>query len=234
VEVDKGNADYGVLPIENSTEGAVNHTLDMFIDSELKICNEIFFEINHYFLSNSALSDVQRVYSKKEVFGQCRAWLRMNLPKADLIEMASTTQAAQRASNEAGAAAIASRLASVLYNISILAESIEDSAHNVTRFLVVGKTIPAATGNDKTSIVFSVKDKVGALYDLLKPIQDNNINMTKIESRPSKKRAWDYYFFIDVEGHVDDEHVNTTIKQIEEHVRFLKVLGSYPKQQVSK
>ena len=231
VEVEKGNADYGVVPIENSTEGSVNHSLDMFIDYDLKICSEILFEINHYLLSNSKLSSIKRVYSKPEVFGQCRGWLKANLPKVELIDTSSTTVAAQRVGQEEGAAAIASKLASVIYNVNIIAESIEDAPHNVTRFLVIGKGIPEPTGSDKTSIVCSIKDKVGALYDILHPIFDTNINMTKIESRPSKRKAWDYYFFIDIEGHINDESIKKTIARIEEHVRMLKVLGSYPKQQ---
>ncbi|MBU1863401.1 MAG: prephenate dehydratase [Candidatus Omnitrophica bacterium] len=230
IEVDKGTADYGVIPIENSTEGAVSHSLDMFIDSDLKICNEIFFEVNHYVMSNSNLPAVRRVYSNPQVFGQCRGWLKMHLPKAELIDTASTTAAARRAAGEEGAAAIASRLASVLYNINIVAECVEDLPHNVTRFLIVGRKLAEKTGSDKTSIVCSIKDKVGALYDMLKPISKQKLNMTKIESRPSKKKAWDYYFFIDLEGHIEDEKVKEVIREMEDHVRMLKVLGSYPMQ----
>ncbi len=230
VEVDKGNADYGVIPVENSIEGAVSHSLDMFIDYDLKICNEIVFEINHNLLSNSALSSIKKVYSNPQVFAQCRAWLKANLPKVEYIDTSSTTVAAQRATREEGSAAIASKLASVIYNLNILAESIEDSPHNATRFLVIGKGISEPTGSDKTSIVCSIKDKVGALYGIIQPIFENGVNMTKIESRPSKKKAWDYYFFIDVEGHVYEEKIKKTLSQIEENVRLLKVLGSYPKQ----
>ena len=232
LEVEKGNADHGVIPIENSTEGAVRHSLDMFVDSELKICSEILFDVHHFLMSNSSMNQIKRIYSNPQVFAQCRNWLKKYMAQVELIDTSSTTRAAERAAQEDGAAAIASKLASVIYNLNILAESIEDSAHNMTRFLVVGKKISEATGNDKTSIVCSVKDKVGALYDTLKPIYEKNINMTKIESRPSKRKAWDYYVFIDVEGHIDDENIKETLIAMEDHVRFIKVLGSYPRMKV--
>jgi chorismate mutase / prephenate dehydratase len=228
IEVDKGNADYGVIPIENSIEGAVSHSLDMFIDSDLKICNEIMFEISHYLLSNSSLQNIKRVYTIPQIFAQCRAWLRMHLPKAEMIDTASSTAGARKAAKEDGAAAIGSKLASVIYNLHVVAESIEDSPHNMTRFLVLGRKVSEPTGIDRTSIVCSIKDKVGALYEMLRPIHENNINMTKIESRPSKRKAWDYYFFIDLEGHINEEKIKKTIEQMEEHVRYLKVLGAYP------
>lgn len=228
-EVDRENADYGVIPIENTIEGAVSHSLDMFIDSDLTICSEIIFEISHYLMSNSDLSSIKRVYSKDQVFGQCRIWLETNLPKAELIETSSTSEAARRAAKEDGAAAIASKLAATIYNLKVLAESIEDSPHNRTRFLVIGRQILKPTGEDKTSIVVSIKDKVGALYEMLEPIKRNRINMTKIESRPSKKKAWDYYFFIDLEGHIEEASLKKTLDTMEKKVRFLKVLGSYPK-----
>ena len=228
VEVEKKNADYGVIPIENSTEGAVNYTLDMFIESDLKICSEIVFDIEHHLMTTQQLKDIKRVYSNPQVFGQCRVWLETHLPRVELIDTASTTQAAQKASHEAGAAAIASRLAATLYNLNIVAERIQDISGNQTRFLIVGRTVPGRTAHDKTSIMVSIKDKVGALYEMLEPIRRNKINMTKIESRPSKKKAWDYYFFIDFEGHVDDPKVKKMLEQVESKVRFLKVLGSYP------
>lgn len=227
-EVSRKRADYGVIPIENSIEGAVNHSLDMFIDSDLRICSEIIFEISHYLMSQSTLKQIKRIYSKPEVFGQCRIWIETHLHKAELVDTTSTTAAAERASREDGAAAIASKLAASVYNLPILAEEIEDSPHNVTRFLVIGRQISKRTGKDKTSILVSIKDKVGALYEMLDPIRINKVNMTKIESRPSKKKAWDYYFFIDLEGHVEDKHIKKTLDQVEEKARFLKVLGSYP------
>lgn len=227
-EVEKRRADYGVVPIENTTEGAVTHTLDMFIDSDLKICSEIIFEISHNLMSNSALQHIRRVYSNPQVFGQCRIWLETHLPRVELIDTSTTTHAAKRAAQEDGSAAIASKLAATLYNLRILAEGIEDSPHNRTRFLVISRQIPKPTGKDKTSLVVSIKDRVGALSDLLEPIRRHGINMTKIESRPSKKRAWDYYFFIDMQGHIENTNVKETVDEIEERVRFAKILGSYP------
>jgi chorismate mutase/prephenate dehydratase len=227
-EVEKKRADYGVVPIENTTEGAVTHTLDMFMDSDLKICSEIVFEISHNLMSNSALPYVRRIYSNPQVFGQCRVWLETHVPKAELIDTSTTTHAAKKAAQEDGAAAIASKLAANLYNLKLLAEGIEDSPHNRTRFLVIARQIPKPTGRDKTSILVSIKDRVGALSDLLEPIRSSGINMTKIESRPSKKRPWDYYFFIDMEGHIEDPGVKKTVAQIEDRVRFAKILGSYP------
>ena len=228
-EVDQKRSDYGVIPVENSIEGAVTHSLDRFIDSDLKICSEIAFEISHHLLSNSSLKDIARVYSNPQVFGQCRVWLETHLPRVELVETFSTTQAAQRALREDGAAAIASKLASTLYNLPIVEAGIEDLAHNVTRFLVMGREIPPPTGKDKTSVVVSIKDKVGALFEMLTPIRRHRINMTKIESRPSKKKAWDYYFYIDFEGHIETPKVERMLKELEGRVRFLKILGSYPR-----
>ncbi len=227
-EVEQHRADYGVIPVENSIEGAVSHSLDMFIDSDLKICSEILFKISHNLMSNSDIRHIRRVYSNPQVFGQCRIWLESHLPRVELMDTASTTVAAQRAQKEDGAAAIASKLAATLYNLPILAEGIQDFAENVTRFLVVSRQIPRPTHYDKTSILVSIKDKVGALYEMLLPIKKSGINMTKIESRPSKKKAWDYYFYIDLEGHAEHPKVKKMLKDIEGKVKFLKVLGSYP------
>ncbi len=227
-EVEQKRADYGVIPVENSIEGAVTHSLDMFVDSDLKICSEILFSISHNLMSTSDLKSIRRVYSNPQVFGQCRMWLESNLPRVELVETSSTTAAAQRAQKEDASAAIASKLAGTIYNLPILAEGIQDFAQNVTRFLVISRQIPPATRKDKTSMVVSVKDKIGALYEMLYPIRRYGINMTKIESRPSKKKAWDYYFYIDFEGHVDNPKVKKMLKEIETKVKFLKVLGSYP------
>lgn len=227
-EVEQKNADYGVIPVENSNEGAVNHSLDMFIESDLKICSEILFEISHHLMSNSDIKRVKRVYSNPQAFGQCRLWIDTHLPGVELIETASTTAAAQRAQKEDGAAAIGSKLAATLYNLPVLAEGIQDFSQNVTRFLVISRQIPKPSGKDKSSVLVSIKDKVGALYEMLTPIRKYGINMTKIESRPSKKRAWDYYFFIDVEGHMENPKVKKMLKEMENKVKFLKILGSYP------
>lgn len=228
-EVERGRADYGVVPIENSTEGAVNYTLDMFIDSELKICSESYLPIEHNLLSRAArVEAVKKVYSHTQVFAQCRIWLEKNLPKAELIPCSSTTMAAMQAAADEEAAAIASAVAAEKYNLNILARSIEDSAHNITRFLIIGRQDVERTGNDRTSIVFSMKDKIGALHDVLVPFKEKGINLTKIESRPSKKKAWKYYFFVDLEGHLEDEPVRQALARLEENCTFFKVLGSYP------
>jgi len=229
IEVEKGRADYGVVPIENSTEGIVNHTLDMFIDSELKICSEISLEVSLYLLSRGKMKDIKRIYSKPQALGQCRNWIESHLPQAELIEVSSTSKGAEVASREKGGAAIASELAAKVYNLKIIGRRVEDSASNVTRFLVIGKSFANRTGKDKTSIMFSIKDRVGALYAMLQPFKKHKISLTKIESRPSRRKAWDYYFFVDLEGHCrEDAKVERALKELEKECRYLKVLGSYP------
>ena len=228
-EVDRARADYGVVPIENSTEGAVNHTLDMFIDSDLKICSEVYLDIRHNLLGkDKKISSVKEVCSHEQVFAQCRIWLEKNLPGAKLTSYASTTQAAIAVNKAKGKAAIASDLAAKEYKLNILARSIQDSAHNVTRFLVIAKEEAEQSRNDKTSIVFSLKDKVGVLHDALVPFKKNRINLTKIESRPSQLKAWEYYFYVDLEGHYKDNKVRKAITELEKNCTYLKVLGSYP------
>lgn len=227
-EVERNRCDYGVVPVENSIEGAVNHTLDMLVDSDLKICSEVLLDISHNLLANCGLKQIKKVYSNPQVFGQCRLWLESNLPNRELIEVSSTTKAAELAAKKKNAAAIASSLAAKFYQLRIIAESIEDSPHNVTRFLVIGKNAANLTGKDKTSIAFSVKDRVGALHDMLVPFKKAKINLTKIESRPSKKKAWDYYFFVDFQGHMNERHIQQALKHLERKCHFLKVLGSYP------
>ena len=228
LEVERGAADYGVVPIENSIEGAVTYTLDMLADTDLKICAQIILDVSHNLLSNSPKNKIKRVYSISQVFGQCRIWLQENLPLAELIEVSSTTRAAQIAAKEKYSAGIASLLAAKVYKLNVVASDIEDSPHNITRFFVVGKTEVAETKFDKTSILFSIKDKVGALQDMLMPFKKYGINLTKIESRPSKKKAWDYYFFVDLEGHRDNKKVKKSLDELENKCKFLKVLGSYP------
>ncbi|MEW6075382.1 MAG: prephenate dehydratase [Candidatus Omnitrophota bacterium] len=228
LEVERDNADYGVIPVENSIEGAVNHTLDMLVDSDLKIATQIIFDISHNLLAKCRKEEIKRVYSNPHVFGQCRIWLKENLPHAENIEVSSTTRAAQIASREKSSACIASLLAARIYALKVIAMHIEDSPHNITRFLVVGKNDVPRSGNDKTSIMFSIKDKVGALYDILVSFKKYRINLTKIESRPSKKKAWDYYFFVDLDGHKDDAGVKKALNEVEHKTKFFKVLGSYP------
>ncbi len=228
LEVERDGADYGVVPIENSIEGAVSHTLDMFVDSDLKICAQMILEISHNLLANCPKEKIRQVYSNPQVFGQCRLWLQENLSNADMIEVSSTTRAAQIARKEKYSACIASILAASVYKLKVIARDIEDSPHNITRFLVIGKSGVPQTGCDKTSVMFSIKDKVGALHDMLLPFKKYGINLTKIESRPSKRKAWDYYFFMDLEGHQDNPKVKKGLLELENKCKFLKVLGSYP------
>lgn len=228
-EVEKGNVDYGVVPIENSTEGVVSHTLDMFIDSDLKICGEILSQISHNLLSRSGgLKEIRKVYSHPHAIAQSKRWLEANLPDVDIFEVSSTASAAELAAKDPAAAAIASELAADLYGLQVIYRRIEDNPRNFTRFLVVGKKPSAPTGNDKTSIVVSIRDRVGALYQLLQPFAENGINLTKIESRPSKQKAWEYLFYIDFEGSVEEERVQRALEAVREESLFLKVLGSYP------
>ncbi|PIP20672.1 MAG: prephenate dehydratase [Candidatus Omnitrophica bacterium CG23_combo_of_CG06-09_8_20_14_all_40_11] len=228
LEVERDNADYGVVPIENSVEGAVSHTLDMFVDSELKICSQTILDVTHHLLANCSKNKIRRVYSNPQVFGQCRIWLQENLAGVETIEVSSTTRAAQIAVKEKYSACIAALLAAKVYKLKAVASDIEDSPHNVTRFLIIGKTDVPPTGLDRTSIMFSIKDKVGALHDMLLPFKKYRINLTKIESRPSKKKAWDYYFFVDLNGHQDNPRVKKALLELEDKCKFLKVLGSYP------
>ena len=229
-EVERGGADYGVVPIENSTEGAVNYTLDMFVDSDLKICSEAYLPIEHNLLSKyKKISSIKRVYSHQQVFAQCRIWLEKRLPNAKLTSYASTTQAAMSATLGRGSAAIASKLAAEKYELNILARSIQDSSHNITRFLIIAKQEVKSTKHDKTSIMFTMKDRAGALHDVLVPFKKKNVNLTKIESRPSKKKAWKYYFFVDLDGHHDDKKVKKALLVLKNKCLLLKILGSYPK-----
>ena len=232
-DVGNGRCEYGVVPVENSTEGAVNHTLDLFIDSEIKIYGEIYLPVHHHLMSNGVpLSSIMQVYSKDQVFGQCRLWLEANLRGADLVDTASTSEAAQIVANNAnqeGIACIASRIAADEYGLKILASSIEDNANNTTRFLVIAREEARPTKSDKTSIVFEIKDKAGALHDILVPFKKARINLTKIESRPSKKKAWSYFFFVDLEGHHNDVRVMKALGSLAKHCTFLRVLGSYPR-----
>ena len=225
----RGKADYGVVPVENSTEGIVNYTLDMFMDSDLKIASEIMLEISHNLLSKTGREkDIKRIYSYPQATAQCRGWLEENLPGIPIIEETSTAAAAERAAKDPSSAAVASELAATIYKLKFVKKGIEDFKYNYTRFLVIAKEFPQRTGKDKTSIMFSIKDRVGALYSILKPFAKNNINLTKIESRPSKRKAWEYIFFVDMAGHIEDENVRKTLEEVKKECLYLKVLGSYP------
>lgn len=228
-EVERGRAHFGVVPIENSTEGVVNHTLDMFIDSTLVIYGEVLQEISHHLLSKAErVEDIKKIYSHPHAIAQCRNWLENNLPHVPLAEVASTARAAELCGDDPSAAAIASELAAQLYGLKVLRSRIEDNTNNFTRFLVLAQKAPERTGKDKTSVMLSVKDKVGALYDLLRPFASHGLNMTKIESRPSRRKAWEYLFFVDIEGHVDEDRVKKALEEIKGRCLFMKILGSYP------
>ena len=228
-EVERGRAEFGVVPIENSTEGVVNHTLDMFIDSNLQIYGEALLEVSHNLLSKcESLEAVRKIYSHPHAIAQCRQWLEKNLPDVPYSEVHSTARAAEICTEEPSAAAIASDLAAQIYGLKVLKPRIEDNINNYTRFLVLSLKAPQRTGKDKTSIMLSVKDKVGALYDLLRPFASHGANLTKIESRPSRRKAWEYIFFIDLEGHVDEDRVKRALDEIKPRCLFLKILGSYP------
>lgn len=227
--VARGKADYGVVPIENSTEGAVSHTLDVFVDSELLVCAQVLLKIENNLLAKIPREAIRKVYSHPQVFGQCRQWLRHNLPGIELIEVSSTTRAAELAAASADGAALAGRMAAEVYGLEVLEAGVQDSPNNTTRFLVIGRQKCPPTGDDKTSLMFCVQDKPGALFDALRPFQRLRINMSKIESRPSKRKAWEYFFFVDVDGHRDDPPVAAALDQLATHCNFVKILGSYPR-----
>jgi chorismate mutase/prephenate dehydratase len=227
--VTRDKAQYGVVPVENSTEGVVNSTLDMFIDSDLKIAFEIMLEIRHNLLSKTGnREDVGKIYSHAQARAQCRDWLEKNFPGIPIIEEMSTAAAAKRVSKDPAAAAVASELAASVYNLQFIEKGIEDYKNNFTRFLVIAKEAPPRTGKDKTSVMLTIKDKPGALFLILRPFAKHKLNLTKIESRPSKRRAWEYIFFVDMEGHIEDKGVKKAITDVKKECLFLKVLGSYP------
>ena len=228
-EVERGRADYGVVPIENSTEGVVNHTLDMFIESNLKITSEVLQEVSHHLLSLSGVTeDIKCIYSHPHAIAQCSTWVHNNLSHVPIVEVSSTARAAEMCMDDPSGAAIASELAAQLYGLKIVKNHIEDYTNNYTRFLVIANNNVQKSGRDKTSVMFSIKDRVGALYNVLKTFTENDINLTKIKSRPSRKKAWDYVFFVDLVGHIEDEKVKKALGKLEPQCLFLKVLGSYP------
>lgn len=228
-EVVQQRADYGVVPIENSTEGVVTHTLDLLVESDVNICAELYLKVHHCLLSrNGRREDIQRIVSHPQALAQCRRWLTSHFPNVKVDEVASTAQAAVMAAENQTVAAIASGLAKDFYGLEVVEASIEDHASNFTRFLVIGKQRVGPSGGDKTSLVFSVKDEVGVLHRMLDPFAKSRINLTKIESRPLKNKPWEYMFFIDLKGHRDEGRVHRAIRKLERDCDFIKVLGSYP------
>jgi chorismate mutase/prephenate dehydratase len=230
-EVEAGAADFGVVPIENSTEGTVNYTLDRFLTSPLHICGEVELRIHQHLMGRmDNLERIERVCSHQQSLAQCRGWLDEHLPEAERLQVASNAEAARRARDEKGTAAIAGEAAAEVYGLNLLATEIEDHPDNTTRFLVVGRKLLSASGRDKTTLLVSTghTDSPGALYRLLEPFAMNKISLTRIESRPSRRRKWDYVFFFDVEGHASDKHVARALQQLKRRASLFRVLGSYP------
>jgi len=221
-------ADVGVVPVENSIDGGISDTLDAFRSYDLQICSELLMEVHHCLMAPSRQTRVQRVYSKPQVFAQCGHWLSEHYPDAELLSVSSTARACEVARGEDNAAAIAHATAAATYGLTIVHKNIEDVAQNVTRFVVLGQESCKPSGDDKTSLVLSVQHRAGALHDALVPFRDNELSMTRIESRPSKRNPWEYYFFIDFGGHRDDEVVQNALKQVHEACIYLQILGSYP------
>lgn len=229
-EVESGAAHYGVVPVENSTEGAVTHTLDRFLVSPLQICGEVELRIHHHLLSLSkTTAEVSRLYAHQQSLAQCREWLDTHLARCERIPVNSNAEAARRAANEPNCAAIASNRAREIYQLQALAANIEDEPGNTTRFLIIGLQAVVSSGNDKTSLLVSGPNRSGLLYDLLRPLADNGISMTRLESRPSRRALWDYVFFIDLEGHIEETRVATAMAALETQASFLRLLGSYPR-----
>jgi len=233
-EVTRRKAHYGVVPIENSTEGAVSHTLDLFVDSPLQICAQILLRIENGLMACIPREEIKTLYSHPQVFGQCKNWILQNFPEADLVEVSSTAKAAQLAHKNAkdGAAALGGTLAAEMNGLTMLESSIQDRATNMTRFLVIGEKTCPSTGNDRTSLLFSVHDRPGSLVKALQAFDKLNINMSKIESRPSKQRDWEYVFYVDLAGHCTDSDVADALSELEKHCSLVKILGSYPDIQV--
>jgi chorismate mutase/prephenate dehydratase len=232
-EVECGAADFGVVPIENSTEGSVNNTLDMFLTSPLKISGEIELKIEQHLMGKMlGLENIERICAHEQSLAQCRGWLREYLPHVELIGMSSNAAGARRARDEDGTAAIGPQVAADVYDLKIMVSNIEDRPDNATRFLVVGRKLLAASGNDKTTLLISTSDTAGGagvLHSLLQPLATNGISMNRIESRPSRRKNWDYVFFIDIEGHAEDPPVANALRELEENSSLFRVLGAYPK-----
>ena len=227
-EVSKQGADYGVVPVENSTEGVVTHTLDMFVDSDLKIVSQVLLKIQQCLMSKAPQNKLKKLYVHPQSLAQCRGWLAKHLPGLEIVETSSNARSAELAAGEKGAAALGGVLAAEKYGLNVLARDIQDNAVNVTRFLVLGRRCSPPTGDDRTSLMVSVADKAGALHEALAAFRKHKINLSKIESRPSKRRAWEYFFFIDCTGHYQEPKLAKAIEELGKHCHFVKILGSYP------
>jgi len=228
-EIESGNADFGVVPVENSGQGTIQSTLDMFLTSKLKICGEVELRVHQHLLSRTGrMEDIERVYSHPQSLAQCKAWLRANLPHAEKIPVSSNAEAARRARVADDCAAIAGETAGYVYGLKVLAGPIEDRQDNTTRFLVIGREFFTPSGHDRTSLLVFVRDQPGALYNVLSPFAKHGVSMNRIESRPAHSGRWQYVFFIDVSGHVDDDNVSKAMSELGEYSSDVVVLGSYP------
>ena len=227
-EVSSERADYGIVPVENTTEGGIRETLNMFIECDVKVCAEIIMPVHHNLMANCKISDIKKIYSKPQAFAQCRLWLADNFEKVDLLDVGSTTEAARIAANGKNAAAIAHSEVARIYGLKILRRNIEDYANNITRFFVLSREFPPRTGNDKTAIMCHTKNETGALLKILEPFKKHNINLTDIEPLPTRKKAWDYCFFIDFVGHASDEKVERALKDVSKRCIDMKIMGSFP------
>jgi len=228
-EVEAGACDYGVVPVENSTEGVISHTLDLFMTSKLRIIGEVSLRIHHHLMGRTPeLGDITTVYSHQQSLAQCRGWLDRHLPQAERIAVASNAEAARLAAEQSGTAAIAGEAAAEIYGVPILARRIEDDKGNTTRFLVIGDQDPPPSGRDKTSLLLACRNEAGGLHALLTPLAAHRISMTRIESRPSRRGIWDYVFFVDICGHRQDPMVASALEHLKREALLFKVLGSYP------
>ncbi len=228
-EVEAGNADFGVVPVENSGQGTIQSTLDMFLTSNLKICGEVELRVHQYLLSRTGrIEDIERVYSHPQSLAQCKAWLRQHLPRAEKVAVTSNAEAARRARNSDDAAAIAGESAGHVYGLKVVQGPIEDRPDNTTRFLVLGRELFPPSGNDRTSLLVYVKDQPGALFNVLSPLAEHGVSMNRIESRPAHQGKWQYAFFIDISGHVEDATVRQAIEELGPAAAQIKILGSYP------
>ncbi len=228
--VERGLADFGVVPIENSSEGIVSNTLDLFVDHNLLICGEILVEVAHDLLSVTGdIEHVKKVYSHPHAIAQCRGWLERNMRGIAVFDVESTARAAELAADDPSAAAIAGEAAAKIYGLATIRKRVQDNTNNFTRFIIIGKISPKRTGSDKTSIIFAARDEIGALYLMLEPFAKNQVNLTKIESRPVKKKAWEYLFFLDMEGHISVDPVARAVDELRTRAQYLKILGSYPR-----
>ncbi len=227
--VESGAANYGLVPVENSTEGAIGRTLDLLLNSNLNICGEVLLQVHQCLLSNeNDLSMIRKVYSHPQSFGQCQDWLNAHLPQVERITASSNADAARLAADESFSAAIAGAQAAPHFKLKVLSQNIEDDARNTTRFLLIGKQEVAPSGKDRTSLAMSAPNRPGAMHDLLAPLANNGVSMTKLESRPSRTGLWEYVFYVDIEGHQSDAKVATALAQLKQIAAFVKVLGSYP------